>query len=256
MIVAGDHVLYSATDLTAAAVCEFALVRRLDAKLGRIDPLPEVVDEMLERTARLGDAHELRTLEAFRERFGPFDGVAGRGVAEIPRPDRPTPAALLEHQRKTVAALQAGADVVFQATFFDGRFLGFADFIVKVPEAVDARPASGDPRYEVYDTKLARHAKITALLQLAAYADQLARLGVPTGDEVHLLLGDGTRSTHQLRDILPVYLDRRQRLERLLDERMHEPAVEWGGARRPAPGRRYPGDAAGQTDRRGHHDDR
>ena len=61
MIVVGEAgtpttVLYSATDLTAAASCEFALVRRLDAKLGRIDPLPEVVDDMLERAARLGDA--------------------------------------------------------------------------------------------------------------------------------------------------------------------------------------------------------
>ena len=81
MIVAGDRVLYSATDLTAAAVCEFALVRRLDAKLGRVEPVPEVADEMLERTARLGDAHELRTLEAFRELYGPFDGVHPRGVA-------------------------------------------------------------------------------------------------------------------------------------------------------------------------------
>jgi uncharacterized protein len=241
MIVAGDRVLYSATDLTAAAVCEFALVRRLDAKLGRIAPVPEVADEMLERTARLGDAHELRTLEAFREAFGPYDGVHPRGVAEIPRPERPTPEALLEHQQLTLEALRGGADVVFQATFFDGRFLGFADFLVKAPEG--AVPEGGDPdgvgheptltghRYEVYDTKLARHAKITALLQLAAYADQLLRLDVPVGDEVHLLLGDGSRSTHLLRDILPVYLDRRQRLEVLLDERMHEPAVEWGDPR-------------------------
>ncbi|MBF4573874.1 TM0106 family RecB-like putative nuclease [Herbiconiux sp. VKM Ac-1786] len=231
MIVAGDRVLYSATDLTAAAVCEFALVRRLDAKLGRIEPVPEVVDEMLERTARLGDAHELRTLEAFRELYGPFDGVHPRGVAEIPRPDRPTPEALLEHQRLTLEALHAGADVVFQATFFDGRFLGFADFLVKAPPATGAATASAPHRYEVYDTKLARHAKITALLQLAAYADQLDRLDVPLGDEVHLLLGDGSRSTHELRDILPVYLDRRHRLEALLDERMHEPAVRWGDPR-------------------------
>ncbi|GLK18315.1 TM0106 family RecB-like putative nuclease [Herbiconiux flava] len=231
MIVAGDRVLYSATDLTAAAVCEFALVRRLDAKLGRIEPVPEVVDEMLERTARLGDAHELRTLEAFRELYGPFDGVNPRGVAEIPRPERPTPEALLEHQRYTLDALRAGADVVFQATFFDGRFLGFADFLVRAPAQPDSPTASAPHRYEVYDTKLARHAKITALLQLAAYADQLDRLDVPLGDEVHLLLGDGSRSTHQLRDILPVYLDRRRRLEALLDERMHEPAVQWGDPR-------------------------
>ncbi|MCS5734061.1 TM0106 family RecB-like putative nuclease [Herbiconiux daphne] len=232
MIVSGEPghgatILYSATDLTAAATCEFALVRRLDAKLGRIAPLPEVVDEMLDRTARLGDAHELRTLEQLRARFGAFDGVTPAGVAEIARPERSTPEALLEHQRHTVAALRAGADVVFQGTFFDGRFLGFADFLVKVP---------GTSRYEVYDTKLARHAKITALLQLAAYADQLELLGIPLGSQVHLLLGDGSTSTHELRDILPVYRNRRQRLEHLLDERLAagdgpEAAVEWGDPR-------------------------
>ncbi|MFB2584191.1 TM0106 family RecB-like putative nuclease [Herbiconiux liukaitaii] len=229
MIISGEGgtVLYSATDLTAAAACEFALVRRLDAKLGRIDPLPESVDEMLERTARLGDAHELRTLERLRAEFGPFRPDAGAGVAEIERPERTTPEALAAQQAHTVEALRAGADVVFQGTFFDGRFLGFADFLMRAGET------SAGPVYEVYDTKLARHAKITALLQLAAYADQLERLGVPTGPEVHLLLGDGSTSTHQLRDILPVYRDRRERLEALLDDRARAgvAAVSWGDQR-------------------------
>ncbi|WP_440711449.1 TM0106 family RecB-like putative nuclease [Herbiconiux sp. YIM B11900] len=244
MIVVGANgreagtVLYSATDLTAAASCEFALVRRLDAKLGRIEPVVDPVDEMLDRTARLGDAHELRALERFRAEFGAFDGVGARGVAEIDRPERTDPAGLLAQQEVTLEALRAGADVVFQGTFFDGRFLGFADFLVKVPpvpvpvpgSVADGAPEAA-PRYEVYDTKLARHAKITALLQLAAYSDQLERLGVPLGDEVHLLLGDGSRSTHRLADILPVYRDRRERLESLLDERLEAEAVEWGDPR-------------------------
>ncbi|MCS5719194.1 TM0106 family RecB-like putative nuclease [Herbiconiux sp. CPCC 205763] len=235
MIVAGgaEHpqtVLYSATDLTAAAKCEFALVRRLDAKLGRIPPVADGADAMLERAARLGDAHEERALEAFRRRFGTFDGVSPAGVAEIERPERTTPEALLARQDDTVAALRRGADVVFQGTFFDGRFLGFADFLVRVPDAAGAAGAS-TPVYEVYDTKLARHAKVTALLQVAAYADQLERLAVPVGAQVHLLLGDGSTSTHELRDILPVYRDRRARLEALLDERLTAPPVEWGDPR-------------------------
>ncbi|MGD8168898.1 TM0106 family RecB-like putative nuclease [Herbiconiux sp. P16] len=240
MIVVGgaEHpqtVLYSATDLTAAAKCEFALVRRLDAKLGRIAPVPDGGDAMLERAARLGDAHEERALDAFRLRFGPFDGVSPAGVAEIERPERTTPEALLARQAVTVDAMRAGADVVFQGTFFDGRFLGFADFLVRVPDAPGpagaSAPAASAPVYEVYDTKLARHAKVTALLQVAAYADQLERLGVPVGPQVHLLLGDGSTSTHELRDILPVFRDRRERLEALLDERLTASAVDWGDPR-------------------------
>lgn len=225
-------VLYSATDLTNAAHCEFALLRRLDAKLGRLDGVPELVDEMLERAARLGDAHELRTLEAYRARFGPYERGCAGGVAEIERPDRSTPETLAAAQQLTVEALRSGAEVVFQATFFDGRFLGFADFLVRAGDSL---------RYEVYDTKLARRAKVTALLQLAAYADQLARLDIPVGDEVHLLLGDGSTSTHHLRDILPVYLDRRAQLENMFDTHAAggsaAPPVAWGDPRYRACGR-------------------
>ncbi|GAA2223417.1 TM0106 family RecB-like putative nuclease [Herbiconiux moechotypicola] len=221
---AGDlTVLYSATDLTAAATCEFALVRRLDAKLGRCETPPDPDDPMLERAARLGDAHELRVLEEYRARFGPHDAAAGKGVAEIGRPPSASPELLSAAAAESVAALRAGADVVFQAAFFDGRFLGYADFLVR-----EGDDAEGRPRYAVVDTKLARRAKVTALLQVAAYADQLAREGVPVSDEVHLLLGDGSTSTHRLRDLLPVYLDRRARLQTLLDSRLEAPAVEWG----------------------------
>jgi uncharacterized protein len=85
--------------------------------------------------------------------------------------------------------------VVFQAAFFDGRFLGYAAFIIR----------SEDGRYEVCDTKLARSTKITALLQLAAYSDQLQARGIATGENVHLILGDDRVSTHRLAEILPVY---------------------------------------------------
>jgi predicted RecB family nuclease len=222
-------VVYSASDLSAAAACEWALLRRLDAKLGRIDAAPRSDDAMLQRTAELGDAHELRMLEELR---------ATRTVVEIERgglADIGTAVALSE------AALRAGAEVVFQAAFFDGRFLGYADFIIRT-EAGD-QSEKGDQighaaTYEVYDTKLARSAKITALLQLAAYSDQLQLMGIPTGENVHLLLGDGRTSSHRLQDILPVYRARRARLERLVDERLADAEVTpWGDPRYAACGR-------------------
>ena len=49
---------------------------------------------------------------------------------------------------------------------FDGRFLGFADFLVLEEDG-----------YRLRDTKLARSVKVTALLQLAAYAEALAAAG-------------------------------------------------------------------------------
>ena len=121
---------------------------------------------------------------------------------------------LLAKQAETELALRAGADVVFQATFFDGEFLGYADFIVN--EAA----GTGTPgRYEVWDTKLARHAKVGALLQLAAYGDQLIGMGLDPSPRVTLVLGavvdgDYVRSHHSLPDLLPVFRERRDRFRR------------------------------------------
>ncbi|WP_307852499.1 TM0106 family RecB-like putative nuclease [Glaciihabitans sp. dw_435] len=211
-------VVYSASDLTMAATCEWALMRKLDGKLGRIPAFVDEPDAMLARAGKLGDAHELRVLEELRRT---------RSVVEFPRPGIALEE-LVAAASATEAAFIARADVLFQATFFDGRFLGFADFIQLNDAGV----------YEVYDTKLARHEKITALLQLAAYSDQLQRLGIPIGDEVHLILGDLRLSTHRVRDILPVYRKRRARLQRLIDARVASPtATEWGDPRYAACGR-------------------
>jgi predicted RecB family nuclease len=215
-------VVYSASDLTAASNCEWALMRKLDAKLGRIDAVVEVEDDMLKRTGLLGDAHELRTLEELR---------ATKQVVEIGRPENVHD--IQEAADATSRAFAEGAEVVFQAAFFDGRFLGYADFIIRIDD-----DAEGRPRYEVYDTKLARRAKITALLQLAAYSEQLQLLGVSTGDEVHLILGNGVTSSHRLADILPVYRKRRARLESIIDGRLADPApTYWGDPRYAACGR-------------------
>ena len=210
-------IVYSASDLSAAAVCEWAALRRLDARLGRVVLAEEPPDDMLERTARLGDSHELRYLEKLR---------AHAPVVEIARPaNSADPSAAIA---ETSRALESAAPVIFQAAFFDGRFLGYADFLLVGP----------DGRYEVYDTKLARRAKITALLQLAAYSEQLGALGYATGPLVHLILGDESTSSHRLIDILPVYRKRRARLEHIVDERQRDDhAVEWGDSRYFACGR-------------------
>ncbi|SFR83080.1 uncharacterized protein SAMN05428970_2732 [Agromyces sp. CF514] len=215
MYLVDGTVVTSASDLKKASECEFAFLRALDAKLGRIEAVPDPEDAMLERSGRMGDAHEERVLERYREQFG-------AGVVEIERPSVRDAAAVAAAVEATNAAFAAGAPVVFQATFADDGFIGFADFIVRQP----------DGRYLVQDSKLARRAKVTALLQLAAYAEQLDRIGVPCADTVELLLGDGTTSTHRLDDIAPVYRLRRERLERIIAERQADTGpVAWGDPR-------------------------
>ncbi|BDZ55273.1 hypothetical protein GCM10025870_23460 [Agromyces marinus] len=215
MYLSGGTVITSASDLKKASECEFAFLRELDVKLGRETRFEPVADAMLERAGRMGDAHELRVLERYRAEFGD-------GVVEIERPDLRDAAQLEAAVAATRAAFASEAPVVFQATFVDDGFVGFADFIVRQP----------DGRYLVQDSKLARRARVTALLQLAAYAGQLRRMGVACADTVELLLGDGTTSSHPLADIEPVFLLRRERLRRIVAERLADDApVEWGDPR-------------------------
>lgn len=198
MFVTGDRIMYSASDLAAAARCEYALLRDFDAKLGWGPPV-SVEDELFARIASLGTEHERRRLDRFRDEFGD-------GVAIIGRPAY-TVAGLAAAAEATRRAVAGRAPVVYQAAMFDGRFVGFADFLV----------LDGD-RYRVTDTKLARSPKVTALLQLAAYADALADSGVAVAPEAELELGDGTVVRYRVGDLIPVYRSQRAHLQRLLDE--------------------------------------
>ncbi|MET0161234.1 MAG: TM0106 family RecB-like putative nuclease [Microbacteriaceae bacterium] len=228
MFIRGGSVVTSATDLSNASACEFAFLRALDVKLGRSDALDLQPDAMLARAATLGDEHEERVLEGYRRRFGAHVPGSPGGVAEIARPNVLDEAEVAAMRELGLAAMRDGADVVFQATFADKRFVGFADFILRAPVAAP----SGAWRYEVADTKLARSAKVTALLQVAAYSQQLLDAGIPLGEHVHLLLGDGATATHRLADVLPVYLRRRARLEGIVDARLAEAgALRWGDPR-------------------------
>ncbi|WP_082469941.1 TM0106 family RecB-like putative nuclease [Curtobacterium sp. S6] len=210
--------IYSASDLVRAAECTWATMHLLDEKLGVVPRLNIPADPMLERTSRLGDEHEAAVLRQMIERFGRYDPESGRGVYEI-EPARNMDRRTLEAKhRESLDALRSGADVVFQASFFDGRFHGRSDFLVKGP----------DGRYAVYDTKLARHTKVTALLQLAAYADQLQAEGIPVSPEVTLILGNLERASFPVAEFMAVYHERRERFESLARGRMSNPSpLDW-----------------------------
>ncbi len=216
--------VFSATDLVAASECEYRTLRVLDEKLGRTSKATFAVDELQQLAGALGDVHELRVLDDLTAQYGPWNAQRNTGVYSVERGDTLDRAALLAKHEETAAVLTAGADVVFQATFFDGEFLGYADFLVRQP--FDAEYAG---RYAVWDTKLARHAKVGALLQLAAYGDQLIRLGLEPAPQVTLVLGNLERSHHSLTDLLPVYRERRDRFRALTSaHRAADAVVAWG----------------------------
>ena len=65
------------------------------------------------------------------------------------------PLSYAEQAAATIDAMRRGDDVIYQGTVFDGRWLGYPDFLLKKSGASDL----GDWHYEVSDTKLARTAK-------------------------------------------------------------------------------------------------
>lgn len=215
-----QRVIWSASDLKAAAECEFAWCRAIDAKLGRVPAVEEPEDATLKRAAELGDVHEQNVLARYIHDLG------DENVHRIEKVSSVDAEALAAAVDETVAALRSEALVVFQAAFATEEFVGFADFLRK----------DDDGRWRVQDSKLARKARVTALMQLAAYVDQLDRLGIPRSDEVDLILGDGTLSTHAVDDLLPLFQVRRARLRALIvDRRIADGAagtpLAWGDDR-------------------------
>ncbi|WDF33904.1 TM0106 family RecB-like putative nuclease [Arthrobacter agilis] len=225
---ARPDLVFSATDLVTASECGYRLLRILDEKLGRAPRASFTPDEMLQRAAVLGDLHEHRILDELVARHGPWSPDNPKGVYDVDPAAAMDRATLAGKHEESLVALRSGASVVFQAAFFDGVFHGRSDFLVRQP----------DGAYAVWDTKLARHAKVGALLQLAAYGDQLQAAGIPTSPEVTLVLGDRSRSTHSLTDLLPVFRERRGRFLDLVDAHRGSPSpVLWGDPRVTACGR-------------------
>ncbi len=185
--------VYSATDLVGFLACghrfelERAAMAGLVRKPVRSDPTIELIQER-------GYEHERRYLEDLR--------AAGRTVVEITQDGSSagTRDGLREAAALTLAAMRSRVDVVYQATFFDERWRGHADFLLRVDHAAGEPPGTlGDWHYEVADTKLARHVKAGAVLQVCSYVEQLERVQGCRPEHLHVALGGSAHETVTLR---------------------------------------------------------
>src|SRR6185436_9375885 len=148
----------SATDLVGFLACDHLVDLEL-ASVARLVHRPVRPDAELDVMQERGLQHEQRYLEHLKERgrqvtrLHPFEGAGSKGER------------LRGGAAETEAAIRRGDDVIYQATFFDGRWVGHADFLVRV----ETESALGPWSYEIVDTKLARRTKARALLQICSY---------------------------------------------------------------------------------------
>jgi len=205
----------SASDLAVFTSCPWRLARLADEKLGKGVSVLAITDPMMDLVARLGLEHEARQLDILTSLMD----VAELSYEPADPHDADTWRATIDRARQeTLDALSSDTGALFQATLYEEvlpdaplpiGFQGFADFIVR----------QGDV-WEIWDSKLARSAKDHALIQLAAYADQLERMGVALAPTVRIVLGDGVHSVHEIQSLRPAYRALRADVMELIERRV------------------------------------
>jgi uncharacterized protein len=191
--------VFAATDLVGFLACEHLVGLELAAMAGLVDR-PIRLDPEIDLIAKRGLQHEARYLAGLE--------TDGRRVTRIDAGDHDAPAATRRDQLRAAAtatakAIRRGDDAIYQATFFDGRWLGLADFLLRAE-----RPSAiGEWSYEVVDTKLARHVKASALLQICSYVEGVTAIQGVQPEWMHVALGGSARrvEAHRAADYMAYY---------------------------------------------------
>ena len=188
-------VLLSATDLVGFLACDHLSTLELGRIVGRWERPNRKDDPTIQLLQEKGDLHEAAYLDRLR--------AQGLRVVEIEKGDLHTPDDLRAAQALTLEAMRSGADVIFQATFFDGRWRGHADFLFKRDDRPS--PGLGDWSYDIADTKLARSVKGGAILQMCVYAALLEQLQGIAPETLSVITGDGISHPYRSADFAPYF---------------------------------------------------
>ena len=143
--------------------------------LDGIEP-DDVVDETLELVRQRGFEHEAEVLKRLEAEHGTAVRIPGEGPYD-------------ERAAATLAAIKAGAPLIYQAALIHDGWLGLPDFLIR------RTARDGASIYIPEDAKLARKPKPEHLLQLGVYADLLERVvgQAPSEGVIHVARGDPVR---------------------------------------------------------------
>lgn len=201
MKLSGDHLHLSPTDLTTWVACPHATTLEMAVARGRMER-PVETNPDARMLARKGEEHEAAYLAHLT--------AQGLGVTTI---DLPAGGDFEEAARVTEAAMREGADVVYQGVLLDGRWRGLADFLMRVDRPSDL----GAYSYEAVDTKLARHAKPSHILQLLFYSEVVAGIQGAPPQAIRVRLGSGEEAAYRPGEFTAYYRRLRRRFQAFVD---------------------------------------
>lgn len=189
--------IYAASDLNNYLECaHLTQLDRLVAE-GQVHA-PDRDDPAAELLARKGDEHEQRYLAKLKD--------GSHGVTAFERPAHSV-AGFERAQAQTIAAMERGDRLIYQATFFDGEFLGHPDFLRRVETPCERWRWS----YEVIDTKLALNPKPYFVIQICNYSEHLARIQGLQPEYAHIVLGNGEERRYSVDEYVAYYRRLKQR---------------------------------------------
>jgi len=162
----------SPSALNRFLACEYRTYLDLLEKRGELDA--ERRPPRLQLLLDQGQRHEQAVL----------DGLLAEGHDVVAIPED---AAVDERARLTLEAMRSGRDVIYQACFDTGEWIGYPDFLFRSDEPSRDWAWS----YEIHDAKLSSTARPDHVFQLLFYADALEAIQGLRPRRLHLILGSG-----------------------------------------------------------------
>ncbi len=185
--------LYSATDIVNFLECEHLTtldIQNLDEKL-----LKAPVDEQAKLIQDKGLAHEAEYVKKLQSTNLSFIDISKAGASNE------------EKAQATLTAMKNGIQIIFQATFLDDQFIGYADFLRRI----ETPSSLGSYSYEVLDTKLSLSVKAKFVIQLAFYSDLLKKIQGVLPQNMYVVLGNGDEEALKCSDFAEFYERQKQR---------------------------------------------
>ena len=191
-------VVLSPTDLANHLACKHVSWLNYRAMLGGPRPSKEE-DELSEILRQYGTEHEAAYFEALKTHLNTINRTIVNLDSDRDQSAPYTVTALEERAKLTADKLADGPDAVYQPTFFSQEngigWVGRADFLV----ATDTPSDLGNYSFEPEDTKLARIAKVNAVLQLCSYAEHLTNMQGVEPEFIHVVTGSAKEGKVSIR---------------------------------------------------------